>query len=159
MVMKPAEQPSRRNRSIKSGRVSIKQGELDQGGTGPPRQESKSGKLSHRFLEYRTESGNCSRLKEHVFEEQKTHAQLLGMQIWERKSSPTEGAHIQRTENSRTASRNGRIESGKLKCHVFIERISHAQHRNRVGTSFESQRRMEPVKGACGDPDSGNGMR
>jgi hypothetical protein len=82
MVMKPAEQPSRRNRSIKLGRVSIKQGgELDQGGTGPPRQESKSGKLSHRFLEYRTESGNRSRLKEHVFEERKTHAQLLGMQI------------------------------------------------------------------------------
>jgi hypothetical protein len=33
MVMKPAEQPSRKNRSFKSGRVPIKQGgELDHGG-------------------------------------------------------------------------------------------------------------------------------
>jgi hypothetical protein len=40
MVMEPTEQPFKRNRSIKSGRVPIKQGgELNQGGTGPPRQD------------------------------------------------------------------------------------------------------------------------
>jgi hypothetical protein len=52
-----------------------------------------------------------------------------------------------------------RIESGKLECHAFIERVSHAQHRNGAGTSFESRRRTELVEGACGGPDLGNRMR
>jgi hypothetical protein len=43
MVMELAEQPSRRNRLIKSGRVSIKRGEeFRQEGVGQPRQERKS---------------------------------------------------------------------------------------------------------------------
>jgi hypothetical protein len=39
-----------------------------------------NGKLTHSFLECRTESRNCSRLKEHMFGKQKTHAQPPGMQ-------------------------------------------------------------------------------
>jgi hypothetical protein len=52
-----------------------------------------------------------------------------------------------------------RIESGKLERHAFVEWVSHVQHRNGAGTSFKSQRQTEPVKGACGGPDLGNGMR
>jgi hypothetical protein len=79
MVMEPAEQPSRRSRSFKSGRVSIKRGgEPNQEGTGPPKTRSRNGKLMHSLLEYGAGSGNCSQLKEHAFEEWETHAQLLG---------------------------------------------------------------------------------
>jgi hypothetical protein len=91
MVMEPAEQPSRRDRSIKSGRVSIRRGEeFCQEGIGQPRQGQcqydeetclRNGKLMHSFLEYGTESRHHSRLKKHVFEERKTRAQLLGMKI------------------------------------------------------------------------------
>jgi hypothetical protein len=81
MIMEPAEQPSRRNRSFKSGRTPIKQGgEHDHGGMGLPRQGSESRKLTHRFLECRYGSGNHPQLKEHVFGERKTHAQPPGMQ-------------------------------------------------------------------------------
>jgi hypothetical protein len=89
MIMEPVEQPSRRNRSFKSGRVSIKQGgELDQEGTGPPKQESGS--------------ENHPRIKEHAFGKRKTHVQVSRMQIWERKSSPTKGARVWQAENSHT---------------------------------------------------------
>jgi hypothetical protein len=52
-----------------------------------------------------------------------------------------------------------RIKSGKLEHHAFVKRVSHTQLRNGAGTSFESQRQTEPVKGACGGPDLGNRMQ
>jgi hypothetical protein len=50
-----------------------------------------------------------------------------------------------------------RIESRKLKRYVFVERISHAQHRNGMGTSFKSQRWTEPVKEHVATPIQGMG--
>jgi hypothetical protein len=39
----------------------------------------KNGKLTHSLQEHRAESGNPSRLKEHVFGERRIRAQLPGM--------------------------------------------------------------------------------
>jgi hypothetical protein len=79
MVMELVEQPSRRNRSFKSGRVLTKRTRRTRSRrNGQPRRDLRNGKLMHRFWNME-----------------------LGAE-----TVPDSGACVQRAENSHTASRN-----------------------------------------------------